>query len=101
MEENNFFITVNHIDDYMPVITLKPGDVLILKKDTNNPYDDEAIAVYDKQKCKVGYVANSVSTVARGTYSAGRAYDRIKDENECTICFVMNEEGIAIAIVQS
>ena len=99
MEENNVFITVNHIDDYMPVITLKPGDIVTLKKDPNNVYDDEAIAVYDEQKCKVGYVANSVSTVVRGTCSAGRVYDKILDEQRCKIQFVCSEEGFAIGAV--
>ena len=96
MEENNIFVTVNHLDDYMPIIALKPGDILTMKKDQNNLYDDEAIAVYNEHECKVGYVANSVATVVRGTYSAGRIYDKIEDEQRCKIQFVCSEEGFAI-----
>lgn len=62
-----------------------------LKKDPDNCYDDEAIVACDKHGCKCGYVANSVSTVARGTYSAGRVYDRIPDEEKCIIRFITEE----------
>ncbi|MBR0420195.1 MAG: hypothetical protein IJI66_13625 [Erysipelotrichaceae bacterium] len=96
MEDNSIYITINHLDDFECVSFLKPGDRLILKKDRNNIYDDEAIIAYKENKTKVGYVANSVHSVARGTYSAGRVYDRVKDEIECIIRFVILEEGCAI-----
>lgn len=93
----NIYITINHLDDFMPIMNLKVGDILVLKKEPDNIYDDEAIAAYTKDNFKCGYVANSVSTVARGTYSAGRVYDQIGNEVECVVRFVMSEEGIAIA----
>lgn len=96
MEDESVYITVNHLDDFQSVPFLKPGDHLTLKKDKNNIYDDEAIIVYKENKTKVGYVANSVHSVARGTYSAGRIYDLIQDETECLIRFVLVEEGCAI-----
>lgn len=76
---------------------LKTGDVLILKKDRNNQYDDEAIAVYTKDNYKCGYVANSVRSVARGTCSAGRVYDLFEDEARCLVGFLLVEEGCLIA----
>ncbi len=97
MEDDSIYITINHIDEFCPCCNLRVRDILTLKKDPDNCYDDEAIAVYDKNNVKVGYVANSVSTVARGTYSAGRLYDRMNDEAECIVKF-MNED-ILISII--
>lgn len=93
----SIYITINHLDDFMPVINLKVGNILTLKKELDNIYDDEAIAVYTKENYKCGYVANSVSTVAKGTHSAGRVYDRLEDETECIVRFVLLEEGCLIA----
>ena len=95
MEDESIYITINHIEDFCPCCDLRVGDELTLKKDPNNCYDDEAIAAYDKNNVKVGYVANSVSTVARGTYSAGRLYDRISDEAACIIRFITEEMVIS------
>lgn len=98
-DHESIYITINHLDDYMPVMNLKVGDILTLKKEPGNIYDDEAIAVYTRENFKCGYVANSVSTVARGSYSAGRIYDRIIDQVECVLRFVIVESGMAIAEV--
>ncbi|MBR4461254.1 MAG: DNA-binding protein [Erysipelotrichaceae bacterium] len=97
MEGNSIYITINHLSDFERTSFLKPGDKLILRKDRNNIYDDEAIIVYKENKTKVGYVANSVYSVARGTYSAGRIYDRIEEETECAIRFILMEEARIIA----
>ena len=91
MRQQTIYITVNHLDDFNSTYMFKPGDVLTLKKDLNNCYDDEAIVVYDKHACKCGYVANSVHTVARGTFSAGRVYDRISNEEKCIVRFIMED----------
>ena len=100
MEDNSIYITINHLDDFECTTFLRPGDKLILKKDKDNIYDDEAIVAYKENKTKVGYVANSVHSVARGTYSAGRLYDRIGDETECIIKFVFQEEGNVISEIK-
>lgn len=91
MISNTFFITVDHIEEFKPFFNFKIGDVLKIIKDTDNNYDDEAIAVYQELGVKCGYVANSVDTVARGTYSAGRLYDRFDTEAYCVIRFATNE----------
>ncbi len=97
MEDRNIYITIDHLDDFECTSILRPGDRLVLKKDKENIYDDEAIIVYKENKTKIGYVANSVHSVARGTYSAGRLYDRMEDESSCTVRFVLQEDGYAIA----
>ena len=98
-DHESIYITINHIDDFMPVMNLKVGDILMLKKEPDNLYDDEAIAVYTKENYKCGYVANSVSTVARGTYSAGRLYCLFKEDSKCTVRFVFCENCVVLAEV--
>ncbi len=110
-------------------IDIKIGEMLLLKKDIDNKYDDEAIEasiylkydedyldiddLYDEDdevkkdiivensKCmideyiQVGYVANSVKTVARGTYSAGRLYDKFEKSTTAEVKFVIGNSIIA------
>ena len=95
---DSIHITINHLDDYRSAFFLKPGDTLRLEKDRNNTYDDEAIKV-KKDSVTIGYVANSVHTVMRGTCSAARVYDQIKDDALCIIRF-MNQELLIAEIVE-
>ena len=97
MEEKQY-ITINHTEEFGGTIHCRVGDILTLKKDHDNIYDDEAIVVYNKHNCKCGYVANSVSSVARGTLSAGRLYDRIAENSECKINFILDDQIIAEVI---
>lgn len=82
------YITVTRIDDYVGREYFRPGMELLLKKEFNNPYDDEAIAVYTSSINKCGYVANSVDSVCRGTHSAGYVHHLIVDEAICIVRFV-------------
>ena len=95
MNSKNIFITINHLDDFNGLSNIRVGDSLVLKKDFNNFYDDEAIAVYNDENNKIGYVANSTCTVARGTASAGRIYDQIEDEINCIVNFILDNQLIA------
>ena len=94
------FITINHIEEFCTVIDCLPCMKLTLKKDHKNIYDDEAIAAY-RNGSKFGYVANSVSTVCRGTCSAGRLYDRFDKEIDCIIRFISIENAFAIAEIDN
>jgi len=96
-KEEEIFITIDHLDDFERIEFFRVGEKLTLRKDKDNNYDDEAILVYNGHGSKCGYVANSVSTVARGTYSAGRLYNTFEEETECTIRFILVEEGALIA----
>ncbi len=98
---SNIFITINHLDDFDSTEFLRVGQELHLKKDHNNPYDDEAILVFDSREKKIGYVANSVSTVCRGTCSAGRVYDRFEEETDAVVRFVAGESDFVIAEIVS
>ena len=81
--------------DFTSVMLMTREDDPQLKKENDNQYDDEAILAYDKRDSKSGYVANSVDTVARGTYSAGRLYDTFEQECECVVRFMMDDCLIA------
>ena len=95
MQEDIIYITINHLDDFNKTYAFRVGDRIFLKKDPDNCYDDEAIVTYDERCCKCGYVANSVHSVIRGTYSAGRIYDRFRKEAQCTVRFISEEALIA------
>ncbi len=107
IKEEKIFITVLDRDE-----TLSVGDILCLEKEIDSAYDDEAIIAYrveaetleeiDAETSKDItmlpeddlYVANSVRTVARGTYSAGRIYDKFDEKAFAKVIFVL--KGCAI-----
>ncbi|MBR2812776.1 MAG: HIRAN domain-containing protein [Solobacterium sp.] len=91
------YITISRISDYAGSEAFRPGMKLTLKKDHDNPYDDEAIAVYN-DRCKYGYVANCWHSVCRGTHSAGYIYLSMEEEAECRVCFVADEFAIAVLL---
>ena len=89
MERIYFTITgtnYRHGDEFF---TMKMPVKLI--KEPDNPYDKEAIKVEVEGLGHVGYVANSPYTVLGESYSAGRLYDKIGDEAEGTVMFVLPE----------
>ena len=95
MEGKKYYITITGINHYGGCEMFRPGMMLSLVKDTDNCYDDEAISVFSEKGCRCGYVANSVHTTARGTFSAGRLYDKFVDEASARVLFVMPETVIA------
>lgn len=95
MEQKDLYITITHINAFGGPAIFKVGDEITLKKEHENLYDDEAILAYGKRNTKCGYVANSVTTVARGTYSAGRLYDKFDETIRCQVLFILDDEVIA------
>lgn len=131
-EAEPVYVTLVNVED------ARVGDYVLLKKDTDNRFDDEAIeAVLIEDDKKVvatddefddeiiaeadnedwcakveairvymgeipserGYrpmhVANSVSTVVRGTRSAGRIYDKFDLTARAQIVFILKNSAIA------
>ena len=76
------FVTITGLNNYYNKKPFEVGKIVKLVKEPDNQYDSEAIAVVLPFIDKVGYVANSTSTVYKGTVSAGRLYDKI-DATEC------------------
>ena len=82
------YITITGTEYYFGNIVFKVGDVINCEKEFDNDHDEEAIKVMIKTFGKVGYVANSSRTVAKGTKSAGRIYDKVGDKFCAKVCFV-------------
>lgn len=88
----------NIVNPDTTIAEVYPGDLISLIKSPNK-YDDESIEVWTQ--CtgskegqldqKIGYVANSTSTVPLGTYSAGRLYDKLYSTNEAKIFISTND----------
>lgn len=58
-------ITMTGLQHYIEPEELNPHQEVILKKEPENKYDQEAIAIYLNDTIKIGYVANSVHTQAK------------------------------------
>ena len=99
--EERYYLTVTHIDSYAGCGMFRPGMILRMKKDHENPYDDEAIAVYGNRDAKYGYVANSTHSVCRGTHSAGYFQHLFGEEAQCIVLFVADDLAIAELIQES
>ena len=89
------YITITGSNHYMGTESYNVGQILVLKKDKGNVYDDEAIKVENENGVKYGYVANSIFSVARGSHSAGYIYNTFKDETRCKVMFIINDKVIA------
>ena len=89
------------------------GTIYVGDKKQKNKLDDAAKEVpsnknsQEDEECEIGiqcpvtykergmYVANSVSTVVRGTYSAGRIYDKLDGIARAQVLFIHNGSAIA------
>lgn len=90
------FVTIVGVDMCFGREIFKVGQVLTLRKDRENRFDDEAVeAVIESVGGRVGYVANSCHTVARGTKSSGRIYDTFDDICRARVAFIVNNAVIA------
>jgi hypothetical protein len=95
---NESYVTITGCRHYFGSNILKVGQVIKLKKDYDNQHDDEAIEAQLESVGKIGYVANSAYTVARGTKSAGRIYDTFQDECRASIRFIVKDTAIAVVL---
>ncbi len=91
----DIYITITGTFKFHGNDIFKPGQIVRLEKEPDNPKDTEAIKVLLPGDVQVGYVANSVHTVVRGTHSAGRIYDKFEDEAFAKVLFVSDKIVIA------
>lgn len=89
------YITILSMDRFHGPKPLALNRLVKLTKEPDNTYDAEAIACEMRHFGKIGYLANSTHTVAKGTMSAGRLYDKISDEYIARIQFIIGKEAIA------
>ncbi|MGM0123222.1 hypothetical protein IGI37_000588 [Enterococcus sp. AZ194] len=78
--DHDLYITITGTHHYFGIKPFQIGNFLSLVKEPDNSFDEEAIAVTAPVIGKVGYVANSPHTIARGCLSAGRIYDLLPTE---------------------
>ena len=90
-----YFVTITGIQYHYDAKDLKTGEILVLRKEPYNKHDEEAIAVYTMDNEQVGYVAKACSTQAKGTYSAGRIYDKFEETVNVQIMFILHNSAIA------
>ncbi len=74
---NEKYISIAGFKNYHGSYPFKIGHLVRCEKDPDNAYDNEAIKCTMPAIGTVGYVANSCNTVAGGTMSAGRIYDKV------------------------
>lgn len=85
------YISIVGVGHYFGADIFKVGQKIILRKDLDNKYDDEAIQAELDTIGKVGYVANNYQTVAKGTRSAGRIYDTFDDVCMGQVVFIVKD----------
>lgn len=89
------YITITGADYHFGMEVFKVGQKVYLEKDENNEYDCEAIMVLNESGMKLGHVANSVRTVAKGTHSAGWISHLFEKNITAEILFVVDHSVIA------
>ncbi|MBR2990513.1 MAG: HIRAN domain-containing protein [Solobacterium sp.] len=88
------YITVAGTGYYYGTEFLERGMLVNLKKEPDNKYDHEAIEVRLPGLGTIGHVANSWKTVAGDCMSAGRLYDKISEEAEAVVMYILPDKVI-------
>jgi hypothetical protein len=96
--EKTYFVTITGLNHYYGQKPFEVGRVIKLIKEPDNEYDNEAIVAFLPFIDKIGYVANSTSTVYQGTISAGRLYDKIDDYAYAKVMFITHSSAIALVL---
>ena len=96
----DLFATVVGLKNYKGNQVFKLGSIVKLIKEPDNDFDTEAIKCELNYIGKTGYLANSTTTVIKGTMSAGRIYDKIVDVSFAEVKFIANDSVIAKVLTQ-
>lgn len=96
--DRDYFVTVTGINHYYGRVPFEIDRVIQLVKEPENLHDPDAIRAQLPFIGTIGYVANSVSTVADGTLSAGRLYDRIGDSVYARVMFVLHSSAVCYVL---
>ena len=81
------YVTIVGFKNYYGHAPFGIGNLIRCRKEPDNLYDKEAIKCTLPVIGTVGYIANSVNTVAGGTMSAGRVYDKVKNRFYVRVMF--------------
>ena len=86
---SDIYFTITGTHHWHGTEFIEPDMKVKLVKETDNPADTEAIKVEMPGVGQIGYVANSPYTVLGESMSAGRIYDKIDDEAEGRVMYVL------------
>lgn len=84
---NEKYVTITGFKAYEGLFPFKIGYLVRCEKEPENLYDSEAIRCSMPMIGTVGYIANSTGTVAGGTMSAGRLYDKVEKKFYVRVMF--------------
>ena len=90
----DMYVTVTGFAHYYHKKPFAINNVLICVKEPSNKLDSEAIAVRIPIIGTVGYIANSIYSMAGGTMSAGRIYDKVEDKFYIRVMFTTQSKII-------
>lgn len=93
-EKQELYVTITGVRNYYGMQPFAIGNLIRCRKEPDNRYDCDAIKCTLPMVGKVGYIANSVGTVACGTMSAGRIYDRVGEKFYVRVMFTTNTKII-------
>ncbi len=96
--DRKYFITITGLGHYYDNKPLEIGRIVRITKEPYNIHDNEAIRVELPFIGTIGYVANSVATVLKGTVSAGRLYDNIGEYAYARIMFITDSGVIGLVL---
>lgn len=91
---DELYVTIVGFKNYYDQTPFGIGSLIRCSKEPDNLYDKEAIKCTLPAIGTVGYIANSVNTVAGGTMSAGRVYDRVKNRFYVRVMFTTSSKII-------
>lgn len=83
-DEFDVFVTITGFNHYPNAKRLLDGDKVMLCPEPENEFDKSAVSVYSEFG-KIGYVANSETTVRKGTISADRLVELIEGTQEAIV----------------
>lgn len=89
------YITVTRMNHHLGLEVFRINQLLELEIEPENAIDSEAIKVMIEGGAVVGYVANSVYTMVKGTHSSGYIYRDIKEKAFAKVIFITHDSVIA------
>ena len=84
-----YYVTLTGLNYRFGTVPFQVGQKVKLVKEPENAYDCEAVRAELPGLGKVGYVANSIRTVAGNCCSAGRLYDKIGDTAVAKVKYIL------------
>jgi len=89
-----YYVIITGFGHYYDKKPFAIGNLIRCRKEADNCHDGEAIKCTLPMLGTVGYIANSAYTVAGGTMSAGRIYDKVDEKFYVRVLFTTGSKII-------